>query len=72
MIKCVQNKCSIDYGFVSWMNKIEDYFQTNFNIGLLDLPDENYMECYENGYKPTEMVQQMLETNDILFENSFK
>ena len=69
MISCTKNKQTINYGFISWMNKIEDYFTQNYGLELLDLPDEAYMENYENGYSPEDMITIVIESNEFIFTN---
>jgi hypothetical protein len=70
MTKCLKNNQSIDYDFINWINKIESNFLKKFNVELLDLPGEPYMECFENNFKPDDMIKQILESNSILFANS--
>ena len=59
MINCVKNKQPVDYAFINWINQIENYIVKNYGLKLLDLPDEAYMENYENGYSPQDMIALM-------------
>lgn len=45
--------------FVQWINKVEQIIYNKYKINLLDIPDHPYMESFENGLTPNEMVEQI-------------
>lgn len=45
--------------FVQWINKVEQAIYNKFSLNLLDIPDHPYMESFENGLTPGQMVGQI-------------
>ncbi len=45
--------------FVQWINKVEQAIYNKFSLNLLDIPDHPYMESFENGLTPRQMVEQI-------------
>ena len=54
-----------DDKFIKWINLVEQMVIEFFSIELLDLPDEDYMENYENKITPIEMFNIIYEHNLI-------
>ena len=52
-----------NYGFVNWINKVENKVLNRFGFNLLDLPDEDYMLYFEEKLSPDEIVQIIKESN---------
>lgn len=49
-MKCISSNVEFDKNFAIWMNLIEKNVYNTINVLLIDLPDEDYMIMYENGY----------------------
>jgi hypothetical protein len=43
--------------FIKWINKVEQFILEKYKVNLLDIPDHPYMELFENGLTPNEMVE---------------
>lgn len=52
--------------FVIWINAVEQLVLTIYGLKLLDIPDEDYMNYYENKYQPNEMFQIIQESNGFV------
>lgn len=52
----------VDYKFINWINRVETQVKKKLGMGLLDLSDQPYMICFENGVDVKQMVSQVLET----------
>lgn len=57
----------VDEKFVRWINRVEKLVFEKFNIGLLDLPDEDYMYYYENKYSSNDMFSIIQDNNSFYF-----
>jgi hypothetical protein len=45
--------------FAQWINKVEQIILQKYKINLLDIPDHAYMESFEDGLTPIQMVEQI-------------
>ena len=45
--------------FVQWINKVEQIILQKYKLNLLDIPDHSYMESFEDGLTPIQMVEQI-------------
>ncbi len=50
---------SPNFKFVRWINKVEQFILVKYQVNLLDIPDHPYMESFENGLTPNEMIEQI-------------
>lgn len=64
---CSKNNLNINNKFIDWINEIENLVMLNYEITLLDLPDENYMYHFENGLSINDMYNIIVSSNcDLL------
>lgn len=61
--KATNNGTPINAKFIKWIDKIEFYFIRFHNINLLDIPDESYMNYFENNWDPIKVIE-LVETNN--------
>lgn len=54
--RCGKQNIPINKKFVNWIDKIEVYIQSNYKVGLLDIPDEPYMINWELGMSSDQMI----------------
>ncbi len=53
----------INHDFIRWINTVESLVYKRFNMNLLDLPDEAYMDFFESKLTPNEVFQIIKENN---------
>jgi hypothetical protein len=46
--------------FLSWVDEVERIVYARIHVGLLDLPDEDYMVHFENNTPPEIMAQRII------------
>lgn len=46
-----------DENFIKWIDIIENIVMNNINMQLLDIPDEPYMNYFEQAYSPEQVVK---------------
>jgi hypothetical protein len=56
---CNRNNTIVNNNFVSWVDRIEELVQKKYTFGLLDIPDEDYMIFYEDGFSPDEVFDEI-------------
>lgn len=61
-----KNLDTFDKKFLEWMDRIEKDVEAKSGLGLLDLPDQNYMESFERGIDYETMVDEVLESALLL------
>ena len=61
IINCTKNHIPINTKFVDWINQIEIYIQSKYQVGLLDIPDEPYMINWEKGISSDQMIKHIEE-----------
>lgn len=54
-----------DENFLQWIGEVEKKITLLTNCTLLDLPDEDYMNCYLNKFSPYTMVKIIIESNGL-------
>ncbi len=59
----LQKTTEPNHNFVSWINIVETKVLNRFGLNLLDIPDEDYMSCFEDKLTPDDMVQIIKESN---------
>lgn len=52
-----------DIAFVKWISKIEKKIILDYNLTLLDLPDEDYMMYFEQKYSFKDVIKIIKESN---------
>lgn len=57
---CKTNNITPDIEFIKWINNIEKQINKKIGLKLLDLPDEPYMDMYEDLIIPEEVVDHIL------------
>jgi len=57
---CKTNKIIPNDEFIKWINNIEKQINEKIGLKLLDLPDEPYMDMYEDLIIPEEVVDHIL------------
>ena len=57
---CKKNMIDHDTQFIKWIDQIEKIIKQKTDLQLLDLPDEPYMELYENCTEPSDVVEIIL------------
>ena len=58
-------KYQIDLKFVIWVDAIEKIVYKKLQSNLIDLPDEDYMQFYENKMNSLEVAKYIIEQNSI-------
>lgn len=61
---CLKNNDVPDGKFIDWINKIESEVINKIHVNLLDLPDQMYMEFFENS-KSIEYVSNIVVSDYI-------
>ena len=57
---CHSKNIPINKKFVRWITMVESIVQSKLEMGLLDIPDEDYMLNYENHLIPIKMANIIL------------
>lgn len=61
------NRFIEDINFVNWLNTIEQKVNDIYGVGLLSLPDVNYIADYDRGTSVDTMVNEILDiTRNII------
>ena len=55
----------INQKFVIWVDTVEKIVYKKLRSNLIDLPDEDYMQYYENKMNPLEVAKYIIEQNSI-------
>jgi len=57
---CQKHQIDPDRSFIKWIGTVETIIKSKLNMGLLDIPDEDYMYNFENNITAKEMAQIIL------------
>lgn len=44
-----------------WLGQVDRAVVQHFGVGIDDLPDQPYMDFFEDGYAPSDVVEALLE-----------
>ena len=59
-----------NYGFINWIDNVEQIVKEQIFFELLDLPDEDYMLHWNKGTTPKEMANIIFQNNQFLINFS--
>jgi hypothetical protein len=64
--KCYKNKSKPNMDFIAWITTIELVIEKALNLGLLDLPDQDYMDYFENRIEPVYVINKIIKENYLI------
>ncbi len=59
----INSKIPINKKFVNWINRVEQIVCEKLKLDLLDIPDEDYMEMFENKMSSYEVAEYVIKQN---------
>lgn len=48
-------------GFLAWGLKVDEILQNTLDMGVLDLPDQDYSAMYADGMRPSAVVAKIID-----------